>query len=196
LIIERFQKTTFLDGIVRETPDQMDFIAVAQQCAPHVHVTTLSAIVRQESGYNPFAIGVVGGALVRQPRTKQEAVVTARALVAAGWNISVGISQVNWSNLAKYGLDENTAFDPCPNLRAGGDILSECYDRALRKHDGREQNALRAALSCYFSGNFSTGFRSGYVQSVVANSTKPAQKIRYLQTAAAGGLPQTQQSGR
>jgi len=174
----------------------MDFIAVAQQCAPHVHVTTLTAIVRQESGFNPFAIGVVGNFLVRQPKTKQEAVATARDLVAKGWNISVGIAQVNWSNLAKYGLDENTAFDPCPNLRAGGEILSECYDRALRKHDGREQNALRAALSCYFSGNFQTGIKSGYVQSVVANSTKPAQKIRYLQTAAVGGLPQTQQSGR
>lgn len=173
----------------------MDFIAVAHQCAPHVHVTTLAAIVRQESGYNPFAIGVVGGALVRQPTTKQEALVTARALVAKGWNISVGIGQVNWSNLAKYGLTDDSAFDPCPNLRATADILSECYNRALRQ-DSREQNALRAALSCYFSGNFSTGFRSGYVRSVVANSTKPAQKIRYLQPLAAGGLPQTQQSGR
>lgn len=174
----------------------MDFIAVAQQCAPHVHVTTLKALVRQESGFNPFAIGVVGGALERQPKTKQEAIATALALRAAGWNISVGIAQVNWKNFAKYGLDWNTAFDPCPNLRAGGDILSECYGRAMRKHNGHEQSALRSALSCYFSGNFSTGFRSGYVQSVVANSTKPAQKIRYIQTASIGGLPQTQQSGR
>lgn len=174
----------------------MDFIAVAQQCAPHVHVTTISAIVRQESGYNPFAIGVVGGALARQPRNKPEAIATARALVAAGWNISVGIAQVNWSNLAKYGLDEITAFDPCQNLRAGASILAECYGRAMRKHGGHEQHALRAALSCYFSGNFSTGFRSGYVQSVVANAAKPAQKIRYMQTAAFDGSIPKQQSGQ
>lgn len=174
----------------------MDFIAVAQQCAPHVHVTTLQAIVRQESGYNPFAIGVVGGRLERQPRSKGEALATIRALKSGGWNFSVGIAQVNHRNWAAYGLDEHTVFDPCQNLRAGAGILSECYGRAMRKHDGREQHALRAALSCYFSGNFTTGFRTGYVQSVVANSTKPAQKIRYLQNAAVGGLPQTQQSGR
>jgi len=35
---------------------------------------------------------------------------------------------------------------------------------------GDQQQALRAALSCYYSGNFETGFRHGYVQKVVANA--------------------------
>jgi type IV secretion system protein VirB1 len=31
-----------------------------------------------------------------------------------------------------------------------------------------DQTALRQALSCYYSGNFATGFRHGYVRKVVA----------------------------
>jgi type IV secretion system protein VirB1 len=49
----------------------------------------------------------------------------------------------------------------------GAQILTDCYGRALKKYRD-EQVAIRAALSCYQSGNFSTGFRTGYVGKVVA----------------------------
>lgn len=52
-------------------------------------------VVRVESSYNPYAIGVVGGRLVRQPRTLDEAVSTARMLEQRGLNFSVGLAQVN-----------------------------------------------------------------------------------------------------
>ena len=45
-------------------------------------------------------------------------------------------------------------------------LLADCYDRATAQ-DGagpdRPQAALRQALSCYYSGNFVTGFKHGYV---------------------------------
>lgn len=152
----------------------VDFAMLAQQCAPSVHPTTLQAIVKTESGFNPYAIGVVGGRLARQPRTQAEAVATARALEAAGWNYSMGLAQVNRANLRVYGLTAETVFDPCANLRAGGAILTDCYSRASA--GGRvPQDAVRASLSCYYSGNFTRGFKAdsggtSYVQRVAANA--------------------------
>ncbi|MDR6412165.1 UNVERIFIED_ORG: type IV secretion system protein VirB1 [Burkholderia sp. 1595] len=151
-----------------------DFISLAQQCAPNVHPTTLQAVVRTESGFNPYAIGVVGGRLVRQPRGRAEAVATAKALEAQGINFSMGLGQVNRTNLARYGLTYETAFDPCENLRAGSAILHDCYQRAAAAM-GQGAPALRAAISCYYSGNFTRGEAAeangtSYVQRVVANA--------------------------
>lgn len=139
----------------------MDFFALAQTCAPDVHPTTMAAVAHVESSFNPYAIGVVGGALVRQPQNKEEAVATAQSLEKAGYNFSVGVGQVNRHNLRKYGLTYETAFEPCSNLRAGASILRACYERAKTRFSD-DQTALQAAFSCYYSGNFSTGFRPDF----------------------------------
>lgn len=148
-------------------------------------------VVRVESSYNPYAIGVVGGRLARQPRSLGEAVSTARMLEQAGYNFSLGLAQVNRHNLTAYGLDSHErAFDICPNLRAGARILSECYTRA-----GRDWGK---ALSCYYSGNFVTGFRHGYVQKVLASwsavsaaATSGAEAIPFVprSVSTAGAVP-------
>jgi type IV secretion system protein VirB1 len=49
------------------------FAALALACAPQVHLTTAHALVAVESAFNPWAIGVVGGSLQRQPRHRTEA---------------------------------------------------------------------------------------------------------------------------
>jgi type IV secretion system protein VirB1 len=156
----------------------LDFNSLAQQCAPNVHPMTLQAVVRTESGFNPYAIGVVGGHLVRQPRDRAEAETTAKALSAQGINFSMGLGQVNKANLARYGLTYETAFDPCENLRAGSAILRDCYERATAAM-GQGAPALRAAISCYYSGNFTRGEAAeaggtSYVQRVVANAQTAA----------------------
>jgi type IV secretion system protein VirB1 len=155
----------------------LDFITLAQQCAPQVSLSTMEAIVRSESGFNPFAIGVVHGRLLRQPASEAEAVATAQALAAGGWNFSVGLAQVNRANWLAHGLNVRSAFDPCRNLAAGAAILQGCFELARRKRADAQsdpQSALRAGLSCYASGNFSTGYRTGYVQRVVNNARAPA----------------------
>jgi len=144
----------------------LGFIAMAQQCAPVVDTRTMAALVRVESSFNPFAIGVVNGVLKRQPRSLQEAVSTAQFLEAQGYNYSVGLAQVNRSNFRRYGLSIETAFQPCLNLSAGSRILADCFTSARGRFPS-DQHALRAALSCYYSGNYTTGFRQGYVQRVV-----------------------------
>lgn len=119
-------------------------------------------VVQVESGANPFAIGVVGGQLVRQPASLDEALATVRMLDAKGYDYSLGMAQVNRRNLGRYGLDSYAkAFDACANLAAGAQILAECY--------GRSGNDWGKAFSCYYSGNFVTGYRDGYVQKVYAS---------------------------
>lgn len=151
----------------------IEFAFLAQECAPHVHVTTLAAVVRQESAGNPFAIGVNGGVrLPRQPRNKAEAVATAEWLKANGYDFDAGIGQINVRNLGWLGMSIEDLFDPCTNLKGAATVLSDCYRRAVPKY-GEGQPALHAALSCYNTGNFSTGFTNGYVMKVAANAAMP-----------------------
>jgi type IV secretion system protein VirB1 len=129
-------------------------------------------VVNVESSFNPFAIGVVGAKLVRQPRNLPEAIATARMLETRGYNFSLGLAQVNRYNLDRYGLHSYAqAFGACANLQAGARILASCLARA--------GNDWGRAFSCYYSGNFTTGFRTGYVGKVMslwrrANAQAPA----------------------
>lgn len=182
----------------------MEFIALAQQCAPTVAPQTMAAVVNVESGYNPYAIGVVGGRLERQPGNSAEAVATARQLEADGWNFSLGIAQVNRHNLPKYQIDYAQAFDACTNVRIGSKILEECYVRAL-KVTPEAQAALHAALSCYYSGNFTRGFKPdvagkpSYVQKVLASAGVTPKAIAVISSGpllAAGAKPQADRAAR
>ncbi|MCV2366990.1 lytic transglycosylase domain-containing protein [Roseateles oligotrophus] len=153
--------------------DEINFSELAAHCAPRVHPSTVRALVEVESGFNPHSIGVVGGVLVRQPRNLREARVTAAALQEQGWNFSVGLAQINLRNFERLGLTVASAFDACANLRAMQAVLSECFERAGRgANQTPSQQALRQALSCYYSGNFVTGFRQGYVQRVVTAASR------------------------
>ncbi len=174
-----------------------DFASLSQTCAPTIHKDTMAALVSVESGYNPYAIGVVKGRLSRQPRNIDEALGVVEDLEGQGMNYSLGLSQVNKHNLQKYGLDATSAFDPCTNLIAGSKILSECYTRA-RSNGLDEQSAVRAALSCYYSGNFTTGFRHGYVQNVVARAGKvdTGTPIRIIKNGSAPAVPKSGKNKR
>lgn len=153
--------------------DMTNFPDLAMACAPMVHPMTTQALVQVESGFNPHAIGVVGGILVRQPRSRAEAVSTARALRARGWNFSAGLGQINVTNFERLGLTLNSAFEPCANLGAMQVVLGECFYRAgTGTPSASEQHRLHRALSCYYSGNFTTGFRHGYVQRLVAHAAR------------------------
>ncbi len=145
-------------------------LSLIAACAPLVALDTAHALITVESARNPFAIGVVGGALVRQPRSLDEALATTAALDAAGWDYSVGLGQINKRNFGRLHLTVDQAFEPCANLGAMQVILAECFGRASQRTAARPnpQAALRDALSCYYSGNFTTGHRHGYVGKVVS----------------------------
>lgn len=124
-------------------------------------------VVNIESAHNPYAIGVVGARLQRQPGNLREAVATARMLEQGGYNYSLGAAQINRTNLKRLGLDTyEKAFSYCPSVAAGSRVLSNCF--------ARSGSDWGKALSCYYSGNFVTGVRHGYVQRVF-NSMAKAQ---------------------
>lgn len=128
----------------------------------------MSAVVSVESAGNPYAIGVVGGRLARQPKNKAEAIATAQMLEQGGWNYSVGTAQVNRSNFKRYGLNLETAFDPCTNLNAGAQILQACYANSLKTAPGTDNKNfhLARAFACYYSGRLDSQEGHQYARKV------------------------------
>ena len=148
----------------------LHLLTLAATCAPSVAPVTMAAVVRQESGGDPFRIGINNGPpLVHQPLSRDEAAAAARALLAAGYNVDLGLAQINSANLGWLGLSVDEVFDPCRNLTAAAVVLTACYERALSDH-AAGQPALQAALSCYNTNSLSQGFANGYVQRVVSQS--------------------------
>ena len=149
----------------------LDIIALAVQCGLLLDRGILDAIVRVESRGNPYALAVNGGRveLARAPRNRDETVRMARWLEAHGYNFDAGLAQVNSANFHWLGLDVESAFEPCANLRAASRVLHDCYSRASVRWKGDE--ALAAALSCYNTGDFTNGVRNGYAKAVRASAS-------------------------
>lgn len=138
------------------------------QCAPQVAPATMMALVKVESGGNPLAINVNGKRrLARQPKSRDEAMAWSEWLIAHGYSVDMGLTQVNSANLSKLRSNLAAMFDPCANLAAGATILSHEYAGAARRY-GTGQHALKAALSAYNTGNHRAGLANGYVAKVSA----------------------------
>jgi type IV secretion system protein VirB1 len=152
----------------------MDLIPIIEKCAPTVAPQTLQRIIGVESGQRPHAIGykvTKNGTvytLTKQPSDTKEAQAWADWLYQNGYKFDAGIAQVNSANFMRLGLTPRNVFDPCVNIGAGGKILTEFYTSASSKF-GPGQTALFAAISAYQSGNFKTGFQTGYVQKVTGS---------------------------
>lgn len=141
-------------------------LSLSQACAPQVAPETLAAIAYTESRFNPIAIGVNRGPRPdRAPRDAAEAARVARALLARGANLDLGVAQINSDNLDWLGLSVEAAFEPCSNLTAAAVVLATGY-RPEGSTPKAQQVALRAALSRYNTGHPSRGFRNGYVARV------------------------------
>lgn len=154
------------------TTPHLDFTTLSRKCAPSVAPATMAAIVKTESNFNPFAIGVNNGARLNvQPKTREEAIEKAKRLIANGYSVDLGLAQISSFNLSVVGLSVEEVFDPCKNLAAAASIMERNF-LAARKQAKDDQAALRAALSAYNTGSFSRGFANGYVQKVRDNAVK------------------------
>ena len=177
-------------GKIHATPSDpvissAQFRTLAGQCAPAVNAQTLASIVRTESGFHPFRIGInsrasavadsaghvvrkrmrTGDRLLRQPLNVIEAVATAQDLIAKGYNIDVGLGQINSDNFARLNLIVQSVFDPCVNLAASANLLQTSFVAAKPRYKS-DQDALLATISQYNTGNYSRGFDNGYVAKV------------------------------
>lgn len=124
------------------------FTALALQCAATIHPDTSLDIAKVESGFNPYAIGVVGQNKGIFPHNLNDALAHVDRLKGQGKNFSLGLMQINQSNFKRYNVTAEQLFDPCTNLSVYEKIITDCYTRG---------KTLKRALSCYYSGNFDTG---------------------------------------
>ncbi len=158
-----------------------DIAALGLQCVPEAPLSTLSAIVRVESGGNQNAIeidfpktllkqwhlpaGTI--ALSRQPANARETLAWLRYFEDHGIYVDLGLMQVSTAQARKRGVDPESLLDPCTNLRTGWQILEDAYRIEVTTY-GPGQTALWHALSRYNTGDTSRGFDNGYVQRVLA----------------------------
>jgi type IV secretion system protein VirB1 len=142
--------------------------ALLVACAPMVAPEMGVKVVRHESGGNPYAIGVNGPFVVRpQPRTKEQAVATAAALLRLPGvkSIDLGLAMINSANLPRLGLKVEDAFDACTNLTAMQRVLLPSYQKWAATL-GQGDTALHAALSEYNTGHPKRGVGNGYVNKI------------------------------
>jgi len=97
-------------------------------CAPAVDPVTMAAVVKQESGGQPW---VLNNNTTRKSVTfesKAAAVAAAVAAVGRSESVDMGLVQINSKNLPVLGLSVEQVFDPCTNIAAGATILAAGYE--------------------------------------------------------------------
>jgi len=146
------------------------------ECTPNVSPVLMEALVRVESGWNPYAIGPdAGGAPIEQPRTLEQAIAKAKALKASGARFSVGLAQIHVSNVANAGVTWEDAFDACKNLALGQKILLGNYNKAIAEgYAGVD--AVWAALRGYNNGDVHRAVSDAYAQKIFAFMQQQQQK--------------------
>lgn len=99
-----------------------------------VSADRLKAVALVESrGGDPLVIGINADPMRGLPAgwvtsaTPGEATAKARALLAQGRHIDLGLFQISDPQLSRHGLSLATAFDVCANTRAGAQHLADDY---------------------------------------------------------------------
>lgn len=87
-------------------------------------------------------------------------------VLSRGQTVSVGLMQLNSENFLALNLSLEQAFEPCANVRIGWLLFSTKFEQARRVF-GPGSTAMRAALSSYNAGSWTTGYANGYVERVM-----------------------------
>ncbi len=151
----------------------MDLPHLIEECNLGAPAEVVEAIVQVESRRLPYALGVntrEGQPAPRwvRPENLTEAVIVAVDLVSRGYNVDVGLMQVNSDNLAQMGVSIAEALEPCRNIQLG----SRIYLDAVAQVNGLSDifpspfSQMQGALSLYNTGSTWKGFSNGYVERV------------------------------
>jgi len=164
---------------------RLDIAALQSRCLPAVPLTTLSAIIRVESGSNPNAMQIdFPRALLkqwhlpegtlrlkRQPATQREALEWLDYFERRGIFVDLGLMQVSTAEARQRGIMAESLprllFDPCFNLKVGWQILQDGYNIETKTY-GVGQDALQHAISRYNTGDTQRGIDNGYLARVIA----------------------------
>lgn len=144
-------------------------LALFAQCAADVAPETLETLIGVESSRNPYAIAVVYDPRTpfdkkfrfSLPQTKEEALKVVEKLekLKTHKSYSLGLMQINSVNFKAYGVAPHELFNVCKNIEIGAEIFKSCYLNARKNNSSKnEQELLRLAASCYYSGNETRGY--------------------------------------
>ncbi|MES9902172.1 MAG: lytic transglycosylase domain-containing protein [Sedimenticola sp.] len=152
----------------------MDMPVLIEQCNLGVPQQVVEALIQVESAGSPHALGVnvttgKPQPVFEPPQSKAEAVLLAVDLVSQGYNVDVGLMQVNSSNLARYDIPLSQAFEPCRNIEAGSRVYLEFAARFAKQGHlfPTAYDRMIATLSAYNTGSARNGVRNGYVARVM-----------------------------
>ncbi|RTL11783.1 MAG: conjugal transfer protein [Neisseriaceae bacterium] len=171
-------KKYLLAGLISSAwSTDIDILNYVQRCSPTVAPSTMIAIIKTESNYNPLAINInnKGQRLLYQAKSTEQAVAWVNYLENHNYNFDVGLGQVNIKNIKKYGYHARDMLEPCLNLKIAGHILTKNY-AAAKNVSSSSGDALLKAISAYNTGNYRSGFNNGYVKKVVYNAKNSAIK--------------------
>lgn len=124
-------------------------------CAPDVSPVTLNAVIKTESGGNPYQVANVSDGVSRSFNDADAAVKYLNELSGANKRFSAGLMQIYSGNFSALGLTNKSVFQPCENIKAGASILKENYQK--QTGNDTQANVLKS-LSMYYSGNDKSGF--------------------------------------
>lgn len=139
------------------------FVELAETCAPAISSETLAAVVSIESGLAPLAIRINSDyPLGAPPRNIGEATDIAARLIAEGQSVDLGLGGIGPSDLASMGMSIADGFDPCENLKATAQLLTQYRIAADRAgFEGTELDVV--TLRAYFGrGDAKIGEIVGY----------------------------------
>ena len=160
-------------------------LELLMMCAPAVDPVTMAAVVKQESGGQPW---VLNNNTTRKSVTfesKAAAVATAVAAVGRGESVDMGLAQINSKNLPALGLSVAQVFDPCTNVAAGASILAAGYERT---------GSLGNALSTYNTGRANSKVGAAYAQKVFQHAGVKVPGIPDGQLANLPSLPKLKEA--
>lgn len=141
---------------------------LAQECAPTVSNVLMQSLVRKESAFKPYAIGMDSKqGTVKQPETLEEAIATVKQLKKEGRTFSIGLAQIHIANVEKYNLSLEQAFDPCTNLHTGELILNAFYKQSIN-YGYKDTSALWAMLRGYNCGNINCAVSNQYAHDILS----------------------------
>jgi type IV secretion system protein VirB1 len=132
-------------------------LELLMMCAPAVDPVTMAAVVKQESGGQPWVLNNNNTRKSATFESEAAAVAAAAAAMARGESVDMGLAQINSKNLPALGLSVDQAFDPCTNIAAGASVLATGYQKT---------GSLSAALSTYNTGRADSKVGAAYAQKV------------------------------
>ena len=142
------------------------FDELASRCAPDVKVSTLSAVAKAESHFEPWALRDNNSHQTWNAKSLLVAEQLAGDRLRLGHSVDLGLMQINSKNLPLLGMGISDAFDACDSLRAGDHILHTAL--IAGSSETEREAALLIEFSRYNTGKSLAGIVNGYANEVIS----------------------------